>query len=152
VSRFEIPNVRQQAGQLQTGDNFETMGMVRFQHIFPPNSLLLFAGMVRNNANDLDSNASSTPIIAFQPNFFNEGYFKASFAHHWHRHEVKVGIGSDTVFLHENFNDIITDPTQFDESTSDDLPFNAQRPDLEQSAFVEDLAHYDSWTIAAGLR
>ena len=113
LSRFEIPNeiIQQQAGQLQTGDNFEIMGMARFQHIFSPDSLLLFAAMVRNNANDLYSNANSTPIVAFQHNFFNEGYFKASLAHHWRHHQVKVGVDSDTTFLHENFNYVITDPS-----------------------------------------
>ena len=55
LSRFEIPNelVQEQAGQLQTGDNFETLGTVRYQHIFSPNSLVTLAGMVRDNANDL---------------------------------------------------------------------------------------------------
>jgi hypothetical protein len=154
LSRFEIPNeiVQQQAGQLQTGDNFETIGMARYQHIFSPNTLVTLAGMVRNNANGLDSNAASTPIIAFQHNFFNEGYFKAAFTHQFHQHEIKAGIESDTTFLHENFNYIITDPTQFDESTPSTLTFNAHRPDLEQAAFVEDLAHYGLWTISVGLR
>ena len=57
-SRFEIPNelVQEQAGQLQTGDNLETMGTVSYQHIFSPNRLGTLAGMVRDNANDLDSN------------------------------------------------------------------------------------------------
>jgi hypothetical protein len=154
LSRFQIPNeiVQQKAGQLQTGDNFETMGMVHYQHILSPNSLLALAGMVRNNADNLDSNADSTPIIAFQHNFFNEGYFKAAFTHHWDHHEVKAGIESDTLFLHENFNYLITDPTQFDDSTPDSLTFNAHRPDMEQAAFVEDLAHYGPWTVAVGLR
>jgi hypothetical protein len=154
LSRFDIPNelVQEQAGQLETGDNFETMGMVHYQHIFSPDSLLAIAGMVRNNANDLFSNASSTPIIAFQHNFFNEGYFKAAFTHHLHHHEIKAGLESDTLFLHENFNYVITDPTRFDDSTPPTLAFSAHRPDLEQGAFIEDFAHYGQWTIAAGLR
>ena len=45
-----------------------------------------------------------------------------------------------TVFLHENFSDLITDPTQFDEGTpTSPAPFFAHdRPDLEQSAFAQD--------------
>jgi hypothetical protein len=154
LSRFEIPNeiVQQRTGQLETGDTFETIGTVRFQHIFSPDSLLTLAGMVRNNANDLDSNADSTPIIAFQHSFFNEGYFKADFAHQVGRHEIKAGIESDAFFLHENFNYTVTDPAQFDDSTPTSLTFSAHRPDLEQSAFIEDFVHYGAWTVAVGLR
>ena len=49
LSRFEIPNelVQQDAGQLQTGDNFETLGSVHFQHIFSADSLGSLEGMVR---------------------------------------------------------------------------------------------------------
>jgi outer membrane receptor protein involved in Fe transport len=32
------------------------------------------------------------------------------------------------------------------------MSFADQRPDLEQSAFVEDLIHLEKWTISAGLR
>ena len=73
-SRFLIPNelVQEQAGQIQNGDNFETMGTVNYQHIASPNSLFTLAGMARDNANDLYSNQNSTPIIAFQHNNFRE--------------------------------------------------------------------------------
>jgi hypothetical protein len=154
LSRFEIPNelVQQQAGQLQTGDNFETMGTVRYQHTFSPDSLGTLAGMVRDNSNDLYSNQNSTPIIAFQHNDFREGYFKGTFSLHRGRQEFKAGIESDTTFLHEDFNYLITDPTQFDDETPPTLTFVAHRPDLEQSAFVEDLIRLDKWTISAGLR
>ena len=52
LSRYEIPNelVQQQAGQLQTGDNLETMGTVRYQHIFSADRLGTVAGMIRDNA------------------------------------------------------------------------------------------------------
>ena len=154
LSRFEIPNelVQQQAGQLQTGDNFETMGIVRYQHIFSPDSLGTIAGMVRDNANDLNSNQDSTPIIAFQHNQFREGYFKATYSLHHGNQEFKAGVESDTAFLHENFSYLITDPAQFDDDTPQSLTFIDQRPDLEQSAFVEDLIRLDKWTISAGLR
>ncbi len=154
LSRFEIPNelVQEQAGQLQTGDNFETMGTVRYQHIFSPDSLGTLTGMVRDNANDLYSNQNSTPIIAFQHNDFREGYFKATYSLHHGNQEFKAGVESDTTFLHENFSYLITDPTQFDDDTPPSLTFIAQRPDLEQSAFVEDLIRLGKWTVSAGLR
>jgi hypothetical protein len=165
LSRFEIPNeeIQQAAGQLQTADNFETMGIVYYQHIFSPNLLSDFRGMVRDNSNDLNSNPNSTPIKAFQHNNFREGYFNASLSLHRGRHEVKAGVESDNLFLHENFSDIITgNPTDpdypFDPGTPltfafpGNLPTVGSRPDLEQSAYFQELARLGNWTIDAGLR
>ncbi len=154
LSRFQIPNelVQQQAGQRQYGDNFETMGTVHDQHTFSANSIAMLAGMVRDNANDLTSNAASTPIVVFQHNHFREGYFKGTFSLRRGRHEMKAGVESDNTFLNENFNYTITDPSQFDPDTPKTFSFAASRPDLEQSAFVEDLARLGQWTVSAGLR
>jgi hypothetical protein len=155
LSRFEIPNelVQEQADQLQTGDNFETMGTVRYQHIFSPDSLGTLSGMVRDNANDLYSNQNSTPIIATQHNDFREGYFKAAYSLHYGRQEFRAGVESDTIYLHENFQYSITDPTQFDDGTPiSPVPFLATDVDIEPSAFVEDLIRLGKWTISAGLR
>jgi hypothetical protein len=154
-SRFEIPNefLQEQAGQIQNGDNFETIGTVSYRHIFSPNLLTNLAGMVRDNANDLCSNPLSTPIIAFQKNSFREGYFKGAVSFHHGIQEFKAGIESDTTFLAENFNYFITDPTQFDDNTPIALPpFIQSRPDLEQGAFVEDLIRLGRWTVSAGIR
>jgi hypothetical protein len=154
LSRFEIPNeyVQQQAGQLQNGDNFETIGTVNYDHTFSPDSLGTLAGMVRDNANDLFSNENSTPIIAFQHNNFREGYFKGTFSLHHGNQELKAGLEADTTFLHENFNYLITDPTQFEDDTPPSLTFLDSRPDLEQAAFVEDMIRLGKWTVSAGLR
>lgn len=153
-SRFLIPNelIQQQAGQIQNGDNFETIGTVNYQHIFSADSLGTMSAMVRDNANNLYSNENSTPIIAFQHNYFREGYFKSTFSLHHGRHEFKAGVESDNTFLHEQFNYVITDPGQFDDNTPQKLNFMDQRPDLEQSAFVEDLIRLGNWTVSAGLR
>jgi hypothetical protein len=155
LSRYEIPNElqQQQGGQIQNADNFETIGTVSYQHIFSPNLLTNFAGMVRDNADDLYSNPFSTPIIATQHNSFREGYFKGTVSYNHGIQELKAGIESDATFLHENFNYIITDPTQFDDDTPTTLPtFNQSGPDLEQSTFVEDMVHLGQWNISAGLR
>lgn len=154
LSRFEIPNelIQQQAGQLQTGSNFETIGTASYQHLFSPDMLGDLAGMVRDNANNLDSNTQSTPIIAFQHNDFREGYFKATLAIHHKNQELKAGIESDTSFLHEHFNYNITDPTQFDDGTPQTFSFAQSKPDLEQAAFVEDMIRLGRWTVSAGLR
>src|SRR5208283_3338577 len=90
--------------------------------------------------------------IAFQKNYFNEGYFKGTYSKHYHNQEFKAGVESDNAFLHEKFNYIITDPTQFDPDTPPTLSFAESRPYPEQSAFVEDMIHLGKWTISAGLR
>jgi outer membrane cobalamin receptor len=153
-SRFELPNeqVQQAAGQLQNGDNFETMGTVSYQHIFSPNMIVDLRGMVRDNSNDLFSNPLSTPIIAFQHNYFREGYFKGSVSVHHGRHEWKAGIESDSSFLHEHFNSAITDFDRFDPETPPTFAFTGATPDLEQSAFVQDQIRLGKWTVSAGLR
>jgi hypothetical protein len=168
LSRYEIPNeVLQQfpqlqdppgtTPQLQTAGNFETMGIVSYQHIFSPNVLANIRGMVRDNSDDLSSNNGAWPIAAFLHNDFKEGYFNAAISLHKGRHEWKAGIESDNLFLHENFSDIITanpnDPYYpFDPGTPATFSFAGNRPDLEQSAFIQDLIHLGKWTVNVGLR
>jgi outer membrane cobalamin receptor len=154
LSRYEIPNelIQQQAGQLQNGNNLETTGTIIYQHIFSSDLLGNFSGMVRDNADNLYSNASSTPIVAFQHNDFREGYFKGTVSFHHGNQEWKAGLESDAAFLHENFSYNLTDPSQFDDNTPAAFSFTDQRPDLEQSAFLEDGIRFGKWTISAGLR
>ncbi len=161
LSRYEIPNehLQETAGQLQTADNFETMGIVSYQHTFSSDAVADVRGMVRDTANDLFSNAASTPVRAFVHNWFREGYFKASVSIHRGHHEWKFGADSDNYFLNEHFRDTITDPSRFPPDTpttfafpTPDAPNAGRRPDLEQSAFAQDLIHLDNWTISAGLR
>ena len=153
-SRFQIPNeqVQQAAGQREDGDNSETMGIVSYQHVFSSNALGALRGMVRDTSTGLSSNPQSTPVIAFLNNNFREGYFNGSIAVHHGRHEFKAGIESDAMFLHEKFSDIITDPSQFDDGTPATFAFTGSRPDLEQSAYMQDLIHFGNWTVSAGLR
>jgi hypothetical protein len=161
IARYDIPNemVQQAAGQRQTADNIETMGIASYQHIFSSRVVADVRGMVRDNSNDFNSNANSTPIEVFQHNWFREGYVKGAVTVDHGRHEWKFGVESDNTFLHENFRYIITDPTQFPPDTplTFMFPVPAQpnaghRPDLEQSAFVQDLIRLGNWTISAGLR
>lgn len=154
LARYQIPNeqVQEAAGQVQNSDNFQTMGTISYSHIFSPDVVGDFVGMVRNVPNDLWSNPLSTPIIAFQNNVFNEGYFKGAVSVHHGRQEWKAGVESDSIFLNENFSDIITDPTQFDPGTPTTFSFIGSRPDLEQSAFVQDMIRLGKWSVSAGLR
>ncbi len=77
--------------------------------------------------------------------------------HHGHQ-EWKAGIESDNLFLHESYSDIITAypnyPVSypFDPGTVTTFAFAGSRPNLEQSAFVQNLIHFGNWTINAGLR
>jgi hypothetical protein len=154
LARFDIPNeyVQQAAGQRQNGNIFENMGMFSYQHLFSSDTAANFGGMFRDNSNSLSSNLLSTPIIAFQRNHFTEAYFKGTVSIHRGRQDWKVGAESDNIFLKEHFADLITDPSQFDPATPTRFSFAGNRPDLEQSAFVQDLLHMGQWTFSAGLR
>jgi len=154
LSRYDIPNEQppEAAGQRQTADNFETMGIASYQHTFSSHAVADFRAMARDNSNDFNSNVESTPIEIFQHNFFREAYFKGTATIDHGRNEWKFGVESDNLFLNENFNYKITDPTQFDASTPATFSFLGSRPDLEQSAFVQDQIRLRNLTINAGLR
>jgi len=154
LARYDIPNeqVQQAAGQRQTANNFETMGIASYQHAFSSQAVADFRAMVRDNANNFNSNQNSTPIEVFQHNWFREAYFKGTVTLDHGRNEWKFGVESDNTFLNENFSYIITDPSQFDPETPQTFSFVGNRPDLEQSAFVQDLIRLKNWTISAGLR
>ncbi len=154
LARYDLPNeyVQQQAGQWQTGADFDTYGIGVYQHTFSSNAVATVRGMLRQSSNDFNSNPESTPIELFQHNWFREGYFKADLDIQRGRQEWKAGIESDNKFLNENFRYHITDPTQYDPSTPIDFSFMGNRPDLEQAVFAEDLIRLGNWTIDAGLR
>src|ERR1700689_3400801 len=154
LSRYDIPNElgQQAAGQLQQADNIETMGTVSYQHTFSSNAVADFRGMVRDNANDFNSNPQSTPIEVFQHNRFREGYFKGTATVDHGRNDWKFGVESTNTFLHENFSYIITEPTPFGPGTPTGFNFRADHPDLEQAAFEQELIRLGNWTINARLR
>jgi len=150
-------------GQLQTGGNFETMGSASYQHIFSANTIGWLRGMVRDNSNEFSSNPSSWPIIATLHNNFKEIYFNASAAVHQGREEWKVGVESDALFLHENFSFLMPDCTNPSDprcpitlgildAGATTFEFTSSRPDLEQSAYVQDSIRLGNWTVNAGLR
>jgi hypothetical protein len=150
-------------GQLQTGGNFETMGSASYQHIFSANTIGWLRGMARDNSNDFYSNPSSWPIIATQHNDFKEIYFNGSASVHHGRQEWKAGVESDATFLHENFSYVMPDcadpsdpqcPINLGilDAGATTFAFTGSRPDLEQSAYVQDLIRLGNWTVSAGLR
>ncbi|WP_263350449.1 TonB-dependent receptor [Acidicapsa acidisoli] len=154
LARYDIPNefVQQAAGQRQNADSIETMGAISYQHIFSGDAIGDLRGMVRDNTTDFTSNPESTPIEVFQHNGFREGYFKASVTIDRGHNEWKAGVESDNLFLNEKLNYLITDPTQFDPGSPLTFAYQANRPDLEQSVFLQDQIRLHNWTINAGLR
>jgi len=150
-------------GQLQTGDNFETMGSVSYQHIFSSDTIAVLRGMSRDNSLDFYSNPASWPLLATQHNVFKEIYFNGSISVHHGRQEWKAGLESDNLFLNENTSYVIPDcinpndpqcPINLGilDSGATTFAFIGNRPDLEQSAYVEDLIRLGNWTVNAGRR
>jgi len=169
VSRYDLPNEQVQQNwcdapgqtsggpcQRQNADNFETMGIFSYDHTFSPNVVADFDGMLRNNANHFWSNEDSTPVLVFQHDWFNEAYFRGTVTVDHGHSEWKGGVESDNKFLNENFRYIIPnipmDTSQFDPGTPLNFAFVANRPDLEQAAFVQDLIRWGNWTVNAGVR
>lgn len=149
--------------QLQNGDNFETMGSVSYQHIFSADMIGALRGMVRDNSNDFYSNPASWPLIATQHNDFKEIYFNGSISVHHGRQEWKAGVESDAIFLHENTGYLIPDCADPNDpqcpinlgvlnSGATTFAFVSSRPDLEQSAYVQDAIRLGNWSVNAGLR
>jgi hypothetical protein len=154
VSRYDIPNemIQQAAGQRQTADSIETMGIAAYQHVFSNRALMSLHTMIRDNANDFNSNPLSTPIEVSQHNSFREGYVKGSVTIDQGMHEWKIGVESDNTILHEDLKYLITDPSRFETDTPMTFAFRDSRPDLEQAAYLQDLMRLHHWVIAAGLR
>jgi hypothetical protein len=150
-------------GQLQTGDNFETMGSISYQHIFSSDTIGVLRGMSRDNSTDFYSNQNSWPLNATNHNDFKEIYFNGSVSVHRGRQEFKAGIEADNIFLHENTSYAIPDCANPNDprcpinlgildSGALTFAFQAKRPDLEQSAYVEDAIRLGNWSVDAGLR
>jgi len=150
-------------GQLQTGDTFETMGSASYQHIFSAETIGWLRAMARDNSNDFDSNPSSWPLIASQHNHFKEIYFSGSGSIHHGRQEWKAGVESDAFFLNEDFSYRMPDCADLADpqcaitlgildAGATTFSFIGSRPDLEQSAYIQDLIRLGNWTVNAGLR
>jgi hypothetical protein len=150
-------------GQLQTSDNFETLGSSSYQHIFSADAIGWLRFMARDNSTDFYSNPASWPLIATQHNDFKEIYFNGSGAIHHGRNEWKAGIESDAIFLHENTSYVMPDCASLSDpqcpitlgifdTGATTFAFTGTRPDLEQSAYIQDLIRLGNWTVNAGLR
>ncbi len=150
-------------GQLQTGGNFETLGIASYQHTFSSDALGSLRLMSRDNSNDFISNPASWPLIATQHNDLKETYFTGNISVDRWRQEFKAGVESDATFLHENFNYVIPDCVDPNDprcpinlgildAASTTFAFTSKRPDLEQAAYVQDAVRLGNWSVDAGLR
>ncbi|WP_348260778.1 TonB-dependent receptor [Telmatobacter sp. DSM 110680] len=153
-SRYEIPNeiVQQSAGQRQTASNAETIGTAAWQHGISNHTFADARAMLRDKTSHFNSDSVSTPIAIFQRNDCREAYFNIKATFDRAHHEWKAGLDSDNASLRESLNYRITDPSQFAPGTASSFAFTGNRPDLEQSAFLEDTIHLHNATIAAGVR
>lgn len=153
-SKFLVPNeqLQQAAGQVQHREDFETLGIASYQHVFSERLLADFRVMMRTDTVELNSNPQSTPIAAFQDRGFGEQYVKGTVSYHRGAHEFKTGFEGDFTHLRENFSDVLTDSSQFDPGTPASFQFSGHGFDLERSAFVQDLIRLGRWTVSAGLR
>ena len=153
-SRYDIPNefIQQSVGQRQTAGNAETMGIASWQHNLSDRTATDAHAMLRDKTTSFNSNANSTPIAIFQRDNLREAYFSFIATLDRNRHEWKAGVDSENALLREALNYAVTDPTQFDPGTAASFAFTGTRPDLEQSAFLQDSIRFRNSTIAAGLR
>jgi outer membrane receptor for Fe3+-dicitrate len=159
-SKFLVPDeqLQQAAGQIQHRGNFETLGILSYQHIFSESLLADVRFMMRENTDSLTSNPQSTPIIVFQDRGFQEQYLKGTASYHHSRHEFKAGFEADFTHLRENLSDDITcaqvtdSRCPFDPGTPSTFSFSSRRRDLEQSLFGQDLIRLGNWTVSAGVR
>ena len=156
---FLVPNelIQQENGQRQHRDNQDVSGQVAYEHTFSSHVLATVQGRVRDSEASLDSNLQSTPMVVFQDRGFREGYWSATMAAAFKRHELKAGVDGIDSFVHENFSYHITateingEPI-FDPSTPIDFAFRDSAWDHEQAFFVEDTAHFGALSLSAGLR
>src|SRR5262249_1039823 len=138
---FEVPNelMQQAAGQRQDRGAFETMGIFSYQRVFSTSLLADIRAMARDSSERLNSNDSSTPIIAGQQRGFREGYLKGSISAHRNIHEFKAGVELDYGSVREQFNYKIADPSQFDDGTPQTFNFSGSKLDREEALYAQDL-------------
>jgi TonB-dependent receptor-like protein len=154
VVRFLVPNelIQQQAGQRQDITNSETAGQIFFQHTISSDLFLSFSGSVREASAALRSNPLATPVIVTQNRGYREGYVRGDIAGHHGSHDWKAGVDGIFSPVHEALQYTITDPTQFDPGTRQQLQFSDRRWDIEPSAYVQDQWHRGDWNVSVGLR
>jgi len=151
---FLVPNEIQQeaAGQRQQRSSRETAVQLSYQRVFSSNVLGEARAMLRDLGATLDSNPSSTPIIANQDRGLRDAYVRGTMTVHAGWHEIKAGGDLIAGQVREAFDYRITDPLRFDDDTPQTFAFADRADDREQSAFVQDQMHLAAWTINAGLR
>ncbi len=151
---FQIPNLpdQQTAGQEQYRSTAEFSGAISYQRVLGPKALLNARFSMRDLETSLDANLASTPIIPRQQRGFLEGYGGVSLS--WIKGRQEWTAGADLLLqsLHENFNYLITDPSQFDPSLPLSYAFTGQAHDAEPAVYVQDRITFRNLTVQAGIR
>jgi outer membrane cobalamin receptor len=153
-TQFLVPNerVQEEAGQRQERDSHDTTADLSYQRVLSPAAVADVRAMIRGVGGALASNASSTPIAAFQDRGFRETYLKGAVAGHAGAHEWKAGLDADFGSVREAFSYRITHPAEFDPSTPSTFSFSNRATDHEQAVFFQDQLRLGALTINAGLR
>jgi outer membrane receptor protein involved in Fe transport len=119
--------------------------------------------MARDNSNDFIPTRRPGPSSQPSITTSRSSISTAAAQRHHGRQEWKAGVESDATFLHEDFNSVIpdcADPSDPQcpitlgilDAGATTFAFTGSRPDLEQSAYVQDLIRLGNWTVNAGLR
>ena len=153
-AHFLVPNerVQEEAGQRQERSSDDTTAQLSYQRVISPGIVGDVRAMIRGVGADLSSNASSTPIAAFQDRGFHETYAKGAVAGHAGAHEWKAGFDVNFGSVREAFSYAITDHSAFDPDAPAAFSFTGRATDREQAVFVQDQLRLGAWTINAGVR
>ncbi|MBV9182391.1 MAG: TonB-dependent receptor, partial [Acidobacteria bacterium] len=153
---FLVPNeqVQQATGQRQDRNSLESAGQLSYQHMFSSSLVASLQARVRDLSADLQSNAQSIPIEAFQDRGFRDGYVSGTLAAQIGRHELKFGADAIYSSIHEKFSYHVTQVSgeDFDASTPPNFSFFATGLDREQAFYGQDQIRFHNASLSAGLR
>ncbi len=152
--RYSVPNelVQQHAGQRQDSADSETTLQADYNRVLSPALLFSAEGSFRDETFRLWSNTLSTPVDISQQRGFRQGYGRLALAGSKGTQNWKIGADAIASPVHESLQYAITNPLQFDPSTSLQFAFAGRQTDIEPAAFAEDRFRIHNWSVSLGLR
>ena len=168
-SNFEVPNklAQQLAGQDQRQRLRDNAENISYQHIFSPNTVAQLSFFHRGSHAILDSNASSTPVVAFQDRTLNNYGGLGSLSLTRGSHNIKFGGQITVTPVNEqfsfyptiHFDDLVDENgTVFPNPINDfnrvnPFIFDGARTGRSLSAYVQDrFTVFKNFTLDAGIR
>lgn len=168
-SNLQVPNRLEQeiAGQDQRQRLRDNSQNITFQHIFSPNTLGQFSFFNRHSRARLNSNPTSTPVVAFQDRTLQSYGALGSLSLTRGQHNIKFGGQVVITPVEENFNFYPT--VHFDDLVDDDgnivpnpinefnatnrFSFAGQKTGRTLSAYLQDHFHvFKNLTLDVGVR